>query len=109
MCRTHACARDGAGAHARADVPRTGCAHARPRSSCWFRLPLLACLSGLTTDRLALVAHALALVRVGPAQPAQIGGNLADLLLVDPRDRETRRRLDRKRHTFRGCHDDRVT
>ena len=46
---------------------------------------LLARLSGLAADDLAGVAHALALVRVGLAELADVGGDLADLLLVDAR------------------------
>ena len=42
-------------------------------------------------DLLAFVTHALALVRVGATQPADVRRNLADLLLVDPGDRELRR------------------
>src|SRR5947209_5944987 len=55
---------------------------------------LLTCLTGLTPDHFTLVAHALALVRVGLAQLADLGGDLADLLLVDALDREAGRRLD---------------
>src|SRR5205807_1535017 len=58
---------------------------------------LLTCLSDLAADLLSLVAHALALVGVGTAQAADVRRDLADLLLVDPRDRELRRRLDRER------------
>src|SRR5258708_38504449 len=46
----------------------------------------LAGLAGLATDDLARVLHALRLVRVGDAQPADLRGHLADELLVDPAD-----------------------
>src|SRR6478735_7054674 len=49
---------------------------------------LLTSLSDLAADLLARIAHALALVRVGLAQLANVGGNLADLLLVDALHRE---------------------
>ena len=49
---------------------------------------LLTRLSDLAADVLAGVAHALALVRVGLAQLADVGGDLADQLLVDAGDRE---------------------
>src|SRR5437016_4794403 len=54
----------------------------------------LACLPGLAPNELALVAHAFALVRVGPAQLADVRGNLADLLLVDALHDEPGGRLD---------------
>src|SRR5438132_428562 len=55
---------------------------------------LLPCLTGLAANLLALVPHALALVRVGLAELADVGGNLANLLLVDALDDEARGRLD---------------
>src|ERR671922_1488646 len=53
---------------------------------------LLGGLAGLAADLLARVADALALVRVGPAQAADLGGDLADLLLFDPLDGQPGRR-----------------
>ena len=44
---------------------------------------LLTGLAGLADDVLALVADALALVRLGLAEVADLGGHLADPLLVD--------------------------
>src|SRR3954452_18231000 len=52
---------------------------------------LLTSLSDLAADLLAGVPHALALVRVGLAQLADVRGDLADLLLVDALDREAGR------------------
>src|SRR6266498_5006033 len=49
-------------------------------------------LPGLAADHLAGVADALALVGVGPPQPADLGRHLADPLLVDALDREAGRR-----------------
>src|SRR5665811_2552840 len=46
------------------------------------------------------VSHALAFVRLRLAQLADIGCNLADLLLVDPMDGELRCRLDGEGHTL---------
>src|SRR5215207_7864693 len=54
----------------------------------------LAGLAGLAADVLARVADALALVRLGLARRADLGGNLADELLVDAEDREVGRVLD---------------
>jgi hypothetical protein len=45
-------------------------------------------LSDLAADLLARVSDALGLVRVGLAQLADVGSDLADLLLVDALDRE---------------------
>src|SRR3546814_4063181 len=45
-------------------------------------------LAGLADDVLALVPHALALVRLGLAEVADLGGHLADLLLVDAADHD---------------------
>src|SRR3954452_1697540 len=55
--------------------------------------PLLTRLPDLELDLLALVADALALVGVGLAQLADVGGDLADLLLVDAAYDELRRAL----------------
>src|SRR5687767_7835741 len=48
----------------------------------------LACLAGLADDVLALVPDALALVRLGLAEVPDLGGDLADLLLVDAADED---------------------
>src|SRR5581483_4250472 len=69
---------------------------------------LLSCLSGLAPDDFALVAHALALVGLGLADLADVGGGLADLLLVDARDDEPGRGLDRERDAVRRRYDDGV-
>src|SRR5699024_6334193 len=69
---------------------------------------LLTSLSDLATDLLALVAHALALVRVGTAQLADVGGDLTDELLVDPLDREAGRVLDGEGDALRRLDDDGV-
>ena len=42
-----------------------------------------ACFSDLLLQLLAGVAHALVLVRIGLAQRAHVGGDLADLLAID--------------------------
>src|SRR5262245_55028714 len=49
---------------------------------------LLSSLPDLAAGQLAGVTHALALVRIGLAELADIRGDLADLLLVDPLDDE---------------------
>ena len=54
----------------------------------------LAGLAGLAADLLAGVADALALVRLRLAGRADLGGDLADELLVDADDREAGRVLD---------------
>src|SRR5215203_342877 len=64
----------------------------RPSPSCSRRS--LAGLAGLASDVLVAVAHALALVGLGLAQLADVGGHLADELLVDALDRDVRRRGD---------------
>src|SRR6185437_11252025 len=73
------------------------------RSAC-----LLTSLSSLAADLLTLVTHALALVRVGLAQLADLGGGLADLLLVDARHREAGRRLDVEGDAVGGLDQDRM-
>src|SRR5690349_25129374 len=50
----------------------------------------LAGLAGLAADALAAVHHALALVRLGRTQLAQLGRDLADVFLGDPGHREVR-------------------
>jgi hypothetical protein len=61
-------------------------------------------LYSLTTNDFTLVTHALALVRVGLAQLADVGGHFADLLLVDALDRETGRSLDAERDALGSGH-----
>src|SRR4051794_35759825 len=95
-CRPGACAPGRAG----------GCA--RGASS---RRPSLACLrglAGLLPDELALVPNALALVRLGLADLADVGGDLADLLLVVAPDRDPRRRGDLELDALRCLDVDRV-
>src|ERR1700738_4704029 len=62
---------------------------------------LLTCLSDLAADLLALVANALALVGVWAPQAADVRRDLADLLLVDTRDRELGGRLHREGDALR--------
>src|SRR5262245_36170665 len=61
----------------------------RWRRSNWFNLrsmaPASLLLAFLAVDVLALVAHALAGVGLGRARGTQLGGELADFLLVDAR------------------------
>src|ERR1700761_5108654 len=61
-------------------------------------------LSDLAPDLLAHVPHALALVRVGLAQLADVRGDLADALLVDARHGEPGRRLHREVDALRRLH-----
>src|SRR5690606_6331945 len=65
-------------------------------------------LSDLAADVLTLVPHALALVRVGPAQLADVRGDLADLLLVDALDDQLGRLLHLQRDARGGLDGDRV-
>src|SRR5918992_250096 len=65
-------------------------------------LVLLGGLAGLAAHGLARVAHALALVRVGLAQRADLGRDLADLLLVDALDGQPGRRADLERDPVGG-------
>src|SRR5512141_3151492 len=65
-------------------------------------MPLLTRLPDLELDLLALVADALALVRVGLAELADVGGDLAHLLLVDAAYDELRRRLHLEGDALRG-------
>src|SRR5258705_6262727 len=62
---------------------------------------LLTCLSDLAADLLALVANALALVRVWAAQAADVRRDLTDLLLVDAGDRELGGRVNREGDALR--------
>src|SRR5262245_10473417 len=83
----------------------------------WWRLisvalmlkpSLLAGLSSLAADDLALVLHALALVRLRRTDLADVRGDLAHLLLVDARHVEQRGALDGEGDPLGGLHDDRV-
>src|SRR4249919_89145 len=69
---------------------------------------LLTSLSDLATDDLALVAHTLALVRVGFAELADICGDLADLLLVDALDVEPGGRVDLEGDALRCLYKNRM-
>src|SRR5258708_34326529 len=69
---------------------------------------LLPSLPDLAADLLALVPHALALVRVRLAELAYVGRDLADLLLVDSLDHEPGGRLDPQRDPLGRSHRDRV-
>src|SRR3954462_13321151 len=78
----------------RSAVPRT-----RPRTRRWRRRRAsltvrLGTLADLSAHELALVADALALVRLGRANLANLGSGLADLLLV----RSLHHDLSRQRH-----------
>src|SRR6185437_8074383 len=86
--------------------PRCGaCARpAMPAASWRWRKwcqPSLTRLPDLAADDLTRVANALALVRVGLAQLADVGRGLADQLLVDAGDREPRGRVDGERDAVR--------
>src|SRR3954454_21808615 len=65
-------------------------------------------LARLAADRLALVADALPLVRLGGADLADIGGELADGLLVRPGDRDVRRVGDHDTDALRSFEHDLV-
>src|SRR6266516_3295151 len=78
-----------------ADQCGRGCGRA-PWS--WFQTAfLLPSLSDLAADLLALIPHALALVRIRLAELAYVGGDLADLLLADALDDQPGGRLDPQR------------
>src|SRR4051812_22589910 len=71
------------------------CRRSRARRFVAASMMLLASLGGLAgllPDELALVPHALALVRLGLADLADVGGDLTDELLVDAPDRDPGRR-----------------
>src|SRR3977135_1214020 len=75
-----------------------------PSSGLWALLLLaadLAGLAGLSTDLLPGVAHALALVGLRLACGADLGGDLADELLVDSNDRKASRIFDLERDARR--------
>src|SRR5207302_5731214 len=68
---------------------------AAPRETCRsLRASHLAGLPGLAQNLLALVANALALVRLGLATLADVGGDLAHELLVGAAHREAGGRLN---------------
>src|SRR5690349_622843 len=69
---------------------------------------LLPGLPDLAADDLALVPHALALVRVGLAQATDLGGDLADQLLVDAVHDEASRGLYLEPDALRRLHRHRV-
>src|SRR5450759_3290979 len=69
---------------------------------------LLTSLSDLAADLLACVTNALALVRVGLTQLANVCGNLADELLVDALDREAGGVLDDERDALGSLDSDRM-
>src|SRR3954468_14612998 len=69
---------------------------------------LLPGLSGLALDALAGVADALALVGLGLADLADVGGDLADRLLVDALHRDARRRGHLELDALRRLHADGV-
>src|SRR6185437_1124804 len=68
----------------------------------------LTSLSGLAPNYLAGVAHALALVRLGLADLADVRSRLADGLLVDAAHRHLVVALDRERDPGRRVHEHRV-
>src|ERR1700679_1876605 len=88
---------------ARADVARAARA---TWSSC--SPSLLPSLPDLAANLLALVTHALALVRVRLAQLVNLRRDLAHLLLVDALDHESGRRLDAEADALGRRHGDRV-
>src|SRR6478672_9032140 len=69
---------------------------------------LLGGLAGLALHALAGVADALALVRLGLAELANVGGDLADELLVEAAHDDARRLRDLEGHTGRSLHVDGV-
>src|SRR6476646_8661007 len=78
----------------RSAVPRTFVRTRRCRRRCASLTVRLGTLTDLPADVLALVADALALVRLGRAHRANLGGRLADHLLVRALDED----LGRRRH-----------
>src|SRR6185436_4450750 len=57
-------------------------------------IPLGSGLSGLLLQHFTRVANALLLIRVGLAQAAEVGGDLADQLPIDARHRDVRLLVD---------------
>src|SRR5262249_11039490 len=78
--------------------------NSQARSSC----SLLTGLSSLAANDLALVLHALALVRLRRPDLPDVRGDLAHLLLVDTLDAEQRGPFDTEPDPGRGRHDYRV-
>ena len=74
----------------------------------WYFRPDLAGLAGLAADLLAGVADALALVGLRLALLADVGGGLADELLVGAEHGEPRRGLDPELDAGGRIHLDRV-
>src|SRR5580704_2239181 len=70
--------------NARRGPPRDAAVRSGPGA----RHVLLTSLPDLAADLLALVLHALALIRIGLAELADVGGYFAHLLLVDALDHE---------------------
>src|ERR1700681_1194777 len=71
-------------------------------------LPSLARFTELLTDDFARIANAFALVRLGRTEVADLRGDLADALLVDPLDVHAVGPLDGKRDPVRRRVRDRV-
>src|SRR4051794_28823629 len=71
-------------------------------------MPLLTRLPDLELDLLALVADALALVRVGLAQLADVGGDFAALLPVDAAHAQLRQALQLEADAVRSLDRPRV-
>src|SRR6266536_2437390 len=97
MCRfDRYTARRGAPAEPLRCLRTRACRRRRPRRfvAASMLLGSLGGLAGLLADELALVPHALALVRLGLADLPDVGGDLADHLLVVPPDRDPRGRGD---------------
>src|SRR5436190_22323394 len=82
----------------------------RTRCSCFVRLmlSLLGGLAGLALHALAGVADALALIGLGLAQFADVGGDLADELLVEAAHDDARRLRDLEGDTAGRLHKHRV-
>src|SRR5690348_8194953 len=79
----------------------------RRRCSCFVALMislLLGGLAGLAPHALADVPDALALVRLGLAELADVGGDLADELLVEATHDDARRLRHLERNTFGRLH-----
>src|SRR6266851_2135054 len=73
-----------------------------------FAHVLFGCLPGLALDALAGVTDSLAFVRLRLTDLSNIGGYLADLLLVDAFDRDPGRRRDLKGNPVGSIHHHRV-
>ena len=73
-----------------------------------YFFPAFPALPSFLRTTLAFVANAFAFVRLGRAQPADLGGDLADGLLVDAVDVHLGRALDRERDALGALNDDRM-